>query len=133
MTYRIVHKTTYTYKHPVSYGNHVAFLTPRSRPHHTCIFHELRVTPHPAAMEKRTDYFGNAVSHFSIQEPHSELHIEARSEVAIDGDAVSWPEHAPAWEDVAGSLRSKQKPKTPAQMRAAIGHEVMRRHERGRY
>ena len=45
--------------------------------------------------------------------------------------AVQFPEtHL---EDVAGSLRSKQKPKTPAQMRAAIGHEVMRRHERGRY
>ena len=36
-------------------------------------------------------------------------------------------------DDVAGCLRSKRKPKTPAEMRAAIGHEVMRRHDRGRY
>jgi AbrB family looped-hinge helix DNA binding protein len=35
--------------------------------------------------------------------------------------------------EVAGCLRSKRKAKTPAQMRAAIGHEVMRRHDRGRY
>ena len=35
--------------------------------------------------------------------------------------------------DVAGCLRYKGKAKTPAQMRAAIGREVMRRHDRGRY
>ena len=35
--------------------------------------------------------------------------------------------------EVAGCLRSKRKAKTPAQMRAAIGREVMRRHDRGRY
>jgi len=35
--------------------------------------------------------------------------------------------------EVAGCLRSKGKSKTPAQMRAAINREVMRRHDRGRY
>jgi len=36
-------------------------------------------------------------------------------------------------EDVAGCLRSGRKSKTLAQMRAAVGREVMRRHDRGRY
>ncbi len=36
-------------------------------------------------------------------------------------------------EEVAGCLRSSGKAKTAAQMRAAIGREVMRRHDRGRY
>jgi len=36
-------------------------------------------------------------------------------------------------DEVAGCLRSKRKSKTPAQMRAAIAREVMRRHDRGRY
>jgi AbrB family looped-hinge helix DNA binding protein len=36
-------------------------------------------------------------------------------------------------EEVAGCLGSRRKPKTPAQMRAAIGREVVRRHDRGRY
>ena len=36
-------------------------------------------------------------------------------------------------EEVAGCLRSRRKSKTTAQMRAAIGREVMRRHDRGRY
>jgi AbrB family looped-hinge helix DNA binding protein len=36
-------------------------------------------------------------------------------------------------EDIAGCLRSKRKPKTLAQMRTAIGKEVLRRHDLGRY
>jgi AbrB family looped-hinge helix DNA binding protein len=38
-----------------------------------------------------------------------------------------------ALEQVAGCLRSKRKSKTPAQMRAAIRREVIRRYGRGRY
>jgi AbrB family looped-hinge helix DNA binding protein len=36
-------------------------------------------------------------------------------------------------EEVTGCLRSKLKSKTTAQMRAAMGREVVRRHDRGRY
>ena len=36
-------------------------------------------------------------------------------------------------EQVAGCLRSKRKPKTPAQMGTAIRREVIRRYDRGRY
>ena len=36
-------------------------------------------------------------------------------------------------DEVAGCLQSKGKSKTPAQMRASISREVMRRHDRGRY
>lgn len=36
-------------------------------------------------------------------------------------------------DEVAGCLRSRRKAKTPAQMRAAIDREVMRRQDRARY
>lgn len=36
-------------------------------------------------------------------------------------------------EDVAGCLRSKRKSTTPGEMHAAIGREVIRRHDGGRY
>src|SRR5712671_2288443 len=104
MTYRIVHKTTYKYKHPVSYGTHVAYLTPRSKLHQTCTSHELLVTPAPTAMSERVDYFGNPVTFFTVQEPHEELNIEAHSQVFLDGLSASWPEHSAAWEDVARSV-----------------------------
>ena len=35
--------------------------------------------------------------------------------------------------EVAGCLKSKRNAKTPAQMRASIRREVLRRHDRGRY
>jgi len=104
MTYRIVHKTTYTYKQPVSFGTHVAYLIPRSQPHHTCMSHELLITPNPASLHERLDYFGNAFAFFTIREPHQELVIEARSRVAVDGPLVKWPDWAPAWDEVVKSL-----------------------------
>jgi transglutaminase-like putative cysteine protease len=110
MTYRIVHKTTYKYKNPVSFGNHVAYLTPRSRPHHTCTSHELLVSPTPAELGERLDYFGNAVTFFTIQEPHEELKIEARSRVVVDGNSVKWPERSPPWDEVVRSLATDLNP-----------------------
>jgi AbrB family looped-hinge helix DNA binding protein len=40
---------------------------------------------------------------------------------------------ATALNEVAGCLRQNRQAKTPAQMRAAIGREAARRHDRGRY
>ena len=36
-------------------------------------------------------------------------------------------------QEVAGCLQSKRKSQTPGQMRAAIGRQVLQRHDRGRY
>jgi transglutaminase-like putative cysteine protease len=97
MTYRIVHKTIYKYKHAVSVGNHMGCLTPRSLPHHRCIGHELRVHP-PAKLTRRTDYFGNQLSFFTIQQPHRRLIVEARSEVVIEERTKPLANHAVPWE-----------------------------------
>jgi transglutaminase-like putative cysteine protease len=64
----------------------------------------LRITPLPATQSERTDYFGNRVTLFTIQEPHELLEIEARSVVEIDVDAVPWTTHSPAWDEVAARL-----------------------------
>ena len=91
MIYRINHRTTYKYKYPVSVGNHVACLKLRSLPHHQVTRSELSIEPTPATCTERRDYFGNLLCFFTIQEPHKELVVEARSEVIIDGDATRWP------------------------------------------
>lgn len=103
MTYRIVHKTTYKYRSPVSFGDHVACLTPKDLPHHRCLRSEIRIKPH-AVCNQRTDYFGNQLSFFTVQEPHTRLVVEARSEVVIDEHQLGAPEHSPAWEECAKSL-----------------------------
>jgi transglutaminase-like putative cysteine protease len=106
MTYRIIHKTTYQYKQPVSLGTHVAYLIPRTQPHHICMSHELRVTPTPASQRERLDFFGNTFTFFTIREPHEELNIEACSRVIVDGPPVRWPDQAPPWDEVVRSLKS---------------------------
>ena len=106
MTYRILHRTTYKYKHPVSFGNHTACLIPRSLPHHRCLWNELRITPSPNARTDRTDYFGNTLTFFTIQEPHKELTVEAHSEVIIDAQSKSLPHRPTPWEEAAGLLRT---------------------------
>ena len=100
MTYRIQHVTTYKYKHPVSFGNHAVCLTPRSGRHYRCLSGELCVTPASASQSERIDFFGNRICLFTIQEPHEELRVEARSIVKIEGDAFLWPECSMAWDEV---------------------------------
>lgn len=107
MTYRIVHKTSYQYKHAVSVGNHIACLTPRCLPGHRCTRHELLVSP-SAEVTRRKDYFGNQLSFFTIEEPHKALIVEARSEVTIDQrSAPPAPRDSPPWEEIARTLPSQ--------------------------
>jgi transglutaminase-like putative cysteine protease len=104
MIYKIVHRSTYKYKYPVSVGNHVACLKPRSSMHHQLRRNELDVQPRPATRTERIDYFGNRLCFFTVQEPHTELVVEARSEVYIAEQPTPWPQYAPTWEEVAISL-----------------------------
>jgi AbrB family looped-hinge helix DNA binding protein len=63
--------------------------------------------------------------------PGTEFTIEETGDGILLRPAAQFPDTN--LEEVAGCLRPKRKSKTPAQMRAAIGREVMRRHDRGRY
>ena len=110
MTYRIRHKTVYTYKTPVAFGDHVAWLVPRSLAHQVSTSHQLQITPAAHNISERLDYFGNLVTFFTIEEPHRELNIEAYSEVVFDDRPPSWPDKSPSWEDVVRSLPSDISP-----------------------
>jgi len=63
--------------------------------------------------------------------PGTEFTVEETDDGILLRPAAYFPEAN--LDDVSGCLRSKRKSKTPAQMRAAIDREVMRRHDRGRY
>jgi transglutaminase-like putative cysteine protease len=103
MVYKIVHRSTYKYKHSVSVGNHVACLKPRSSAHQQLVETHLDIQPAPATRTERTDYFGNLLCFFTVQEPHKELVVEARSEVIANAGSAR-AESAPTWEEVATSL-----------------------------
>ena len=110
MNYRIVHRTTYKYKHPVSVGNHVACLTPRSLLRHRLEWNQLSIHPPPATRSERVDYFGNRLCFFTIQEPHRELVVEARSQVTVDGEATPWPRQSIPWEEAVRVLPEDRSP-----------------------
>jgi transglutaminase-like putative cysteine protease len=110
MIYKILHRSTYKYRSTVSVGNHVACLKPRALAPHQLVRNEISIRPTPATSTERVDYFGNCQLFFTVQEPHKELVVEARSEVVIADEVTPWPQAAPAWEDVAKSLPSDLSP-----------------------
>ncbi len=81
MKYKVVHKTVYTYKEPVSGYQSLACLYPKTTHTQTCTHFELKITPSPAEMVQRVDFFGNLVHYFSVQVPHKELVVEAQSQI----------------------------------------------------
>jgi transglutaminase-like putative cysteine protease len=110
MIYRIVHRTAYKYKNPVSVGNHVACLKPRSLPYQRLSRSELSIQPAPVTCTERVDFFGNLLCFFTIREPHTELVVEARSEVIVQGNGTPWPQQPISWEEAAKSLSNDHSP-----------------------
>jgi transglutaminase-like putative cysteine protease len=110
MIYKIVHRTTYKYKYPVSVGNHVACLKPRTLLHHQLTRSELRIQPLPATRTERVDYFGNVLCFFTVQEPHKELVVESQSEVIMEGNATPRPQQSLPWEEAARLLPDDHSP-----------------------
>jgi transglutaminase-like putative cysteine protease len=68
------------------------------------------MAPVPAVSTKSTDYFGNAVSFFTIQEPHQELTLEAQSQVEVLPDPASQTTETPAWETIASGVANSFAP-----------------------
>jgi transglutaminase-like putative cysteine protease len=104
MIYKIVHRTTFKYRHAVSVGKHVACLKPRALPRQHLTQSALQIEPVPATVSERIDYFGNSQYFFTVQEPHRELVVESRSEVALEDTRQSLPVDSLAWEQVAALL-----------------------------
>jgi transglutaminase-like putative cysteine protease len=82
-TYRIQHVTRYTYDESVPVCHNLAHLRPRSAPRHEWHGFSMEIEPEPATRSQRTDYFGNTITFFAIQEPHHELSVATESEVTI--------------------------------------------------
>jgi len=99
MRYEISHRTTYRYGSPVSVGNHVACLKPRSYGQNQLIENTLRISPAPATLTERVDYFGNVLWFFTVQEPHRELVVESKSNVLRTCGATPGAQASLPWEE----------------------------------
>jgi transglutaminase-like putative cysteine protease len=110
MRYRVIHRTTFKYRHPVTVGKHVACLCPRTLPDQHVVESQLHIEPVPATMTERTDYFGNLLYFFTVQEPHKELVVETRSEVDVKAKQRPSSVESIAWEQAVEQVQVDQSP-----------------------
>lgn len=108
--YAIKHVTTYTYTEPVSLCQNVSHLAIRPHDRQRAEATTLAITPEPAVIEERVDYFGNPVHYFTVQEPHRELTVEASFEVGVELQAAIDPGVTPVWETVRDCLPHDRSP-----------------------
>lgn len=95
-SYRVTHRTEYTYTTPVSSSFGEVVMQPRELPGQRCAESRLDVDPAPHDLRERTDYFGNRTSYLAVLAPHSRLAITATSLVHVHrappGPSGPWDE-----------------------------------------
>jgi len=110
--YIITHKTVYAYSEAVPVCHNLVHLAPRPLPNQLCEEFRLLVHPEPFDISHRFDYFGNKVSHFSINQPHLGLTVTGRSRITVEDPVRPAAKETPPWEEVANWLRSDLSPGT---------------------
>ncbi|MEM7021663.1 MAG: transglutaminase family protein [Pseudomonadota bacterium] len=83
MIYQVSHHTRYGYSEPTAISHHVLHLAPRTFERQQCHHYTLDVEPAPATSVDDTDYFGNPVTHLTVQQHHTELTFHSRSVVEV--------------------------------------------------
>lgn len=83
MKYRITHTTLYSYSQPVGLCQNEARLQPRNFWRQHCDYSRFDINPIPVDFYEQIDCFGNRVTYFTIQQPHTQLTVTAISEVTI--------------------------------------------------
>lgn len=81
MNYTINHRTSYSYKEPVSLCHNIARLVPRNTNGQFCKNATIKIHPEPDTMNEYEDFFGNKVIYFSIEKEHWELTVHVTSQV----------------------------------------------------
>lgn len=107
MKYRVRHTTVYEYGETVPVCQNEARLKPRQGPTQMCISSNLTVSPRPATMAERSDYFGNHVTFFTIQEGHKKLSIASESVVTLVPPPEPNPAQAQPWEHIRARLADR--------------------------
>lgn len=81
--YRVHHLTEYRYSSPVQLSRQLLRLTPRNANWQQVHSHTIRVEPEPNEWVELTDFFGNPMVQFALQQAHNTLTVEVESLVTI--------------------------------------------------
>ncbi|MGV3754975.1 MAG: transglutaminase N-terminal domain-containing protein, partial [Verrucomicrobiota bacterium] len=91
MKYKVIHSTVYEYAEPVAVSHHVVRLEPRITGSQERQDFAMSIYPEPAIKRVRTDYFGNSVCFFTLQELHRSMEVVAESIVEVRPETPSAP------------------------------------------
>ena len=127
MTYKITHKNHYHYSRNVSLCHNLAHLTARDCAWQTCLESELDISSPPVVSTTRTDYFGNLVTYFTVQEPHKKLDVTAINVVDVHPQPIPDPARTPPWEEARQLLRARLDEETLAAYQFAFDSQYVRR------
>jgi transglutaminase-like putative cysteine protease len=83
MIYDVRHVATYDYGSVVPFSRHVARMTPTDRPGQAILAADLDIAPDPAERTAATDFFGNGLTIFALDEPHGTLTVTATARVEV--------------------------------------------------
>ena len=108
MLYQITHITTYEYSASVSLCQNLAHLTPRTTAEQQCRDTALFINPQPSVLSSRTDYFGNQLTFFAVQEPHRKLTVTAKHLVDVTPSTTVDASLTPPWEEARDRLRASR-------------------------
>lgn len=75
MKYKLIHKTVYKYAEAVNNYHSLVCLTPRTMPDQLCLGFNIKITPEPAQISERVDFYGNTIHYFSLHSPHKTLTV----------------------------------------------------------
>ncbi len=112
MKYRIKHETNYQYADTVAMSHNLVHLAARNAPGQTSLHHHMRISITPAVLTNQSDYFGNPMALFTVQEPHRRLRILASNVVEVHPHSPPDPLATMPWEQVREVLRGDRSPQT---------------------
>jgi transglutaminase-like putative cysteine protease len=114
--YRITHITHYRYSQPVGLCQNEARLKPRNFWRQQCHYSHFTIHPLPTDFREWLDFFGNHVTYFAIQQPHTQLTVTAISEITIFprennldlSNRITWEQARTVLQDMSFQSQSQQ-------------------------
>jgi transglutaminase-like putative cysteine protease len=106
MRYRVTHTTRYEYTKSVTLCHNEARLTPSDGGRQARKRSVFTIEPSPKVFRERRDFFGNRVSYFGVEVPHTQLVVSVVSEVVTEAAPAQLHLTADTpWEQVRDRLR----------------------------
>ncbi|SDU05110.1 transglutaminase family protein [Halopseudomonas salegens] len=105
MKYQLRHTTSYEYSGQVSLSHNEARMLPRELPWQWVGETRIHINPAPIRQRERTDFFGNRVVYFSLEQLHSNLQVTLTCSLETRPRPAQDIFSSIPWEDAVQALR----------------------------